>query len=90
MGRKCIAGAWSAMVIEPQTSFTKQYMTSVYSIAGEYKICWQWTQNSTAPIDVMFDSTWIPEFGNLTLPIIGFIVIFAVYRQRLRIRLESS
>jgi predicted RNA-binding Zn-ribbon protein involved in translation (DUF1610 family) len=83
-GRKCVSGTWSNMTIEPQTTFTKQYMTSIYSVSGEFKICWQWTQNTTAPIEVLFDSTMIPEFGDLTLPFIGFFVIFAVCRQRSR------
>jgi hypothetical protein len=84
MGSKCVSGTWSYITIEPQTSYTKQYMTSVYSVSGEFKICWQWTQNVTTPIDVMIDHQEIPELGDLTLPIIGVIVIFAVYRKRSR------
>jgi hypothetical protein len=84
MGSKCVSGTWSYITIQPQTSFTKQYMTSVYSVSGEFKICWQWTQNVTTPIDVMIDHQEIPELGDLTLPIIGVIVIFTVYRKRSR------
>ena len=84
MGSKCVSGTWSYITIEPQTSFTKQYLTSVYSVSGEFKICWQWTQNVSTPIDVMIDHQEIPEFGDLTLPIAGVIVIFAVYRKRSR------
>ena len=84
MGRKCVSGTWSDMTIEPQTSFTKRYLTSIYSVSGEFKIYWQWTQNVTTPIDVLIDHQEIPEFGDLTLPIIGFIVIFAIHRQRSR------
>jgi len=90
MGRKCVSGTWSAMTIEPQTSFTKQYMTSIYSVSGVFKICWQWTQNVTVPIDVMFDNIPIPEFSDLALPMIGFVVTFAVYRQRSRKECKPS
>jgi hypothetical protein len=84
MGSKCVSGTWSYVIIEPQTSFTKQYLTSIYSASGEFKICWQWTQNLTTPIDVIMDHQEIPELGNLTLPILGFILILAVCRQRSR------
>ena len=84
MGSKCVSGTWSYITIEPQTSYTKQYMTSIYSVSGEYKICWQWTQNVTMPIDVMIDHQEISELGDLTLPITGVIVIFALYRKRSR------
>jgi hypothetical protein len=84
IGRICVSGAWSNMTILPQTTFTKQYLTSIYSVSGEYKICWQWTQNTTAPIDVMFDGTMIPEISDLALPLIMTIVVFAVLRRRSR------
>ena len=82
IGKKCVSGTWSWMTIEPQTSYTKLYMTSVYSISGQYKVCWQWTQNTTSQIEVLYDSTWIPEFENFTLPIFGIIAIFAAYRHK--------
>lgn len=84
MGSKCVSGTWSYITIAPQTTFTKQYMTSIYSVSGEFKICWQWTQNVTTPIDVMIDHQEIPELGDLTLPITGVIVMFALYRKRSR------
>jgi len=84
IGRKCVSGTWSNMTIEPQTTFAKQYLTSTYSISGEFKICWQWTQNATAPIEVLFDRTVIPEFSVLTVPLIGSIVILATYARRSR------
>jgi predicted RNA-binding Zn-ribbon protein involved in translation (DUF1610 family) len=84
MGSKCVSGTWSYITIDQQTNFTKQYLTSIYSVSSEDKICWQWTQNLTAPIEVLYDNIPIPEFSHLAMPIIGSIAIFAVYRQRSR------
>jgi uncharacterized membrane protein YgdD (TMEM256/DUF423 family) len=86
MGMRCVSGVWSAITIASQTSFAKQHLTSIYSVSGESNTCWQWSQNTTAPVEVLFDGTMIPEFGDLALPMVGFIVIFAVYRQRSRSR----
>jgi hypothetical protein len=80
MGRMCALGSWSDLVIAPQTSFTKQYMTSIYSAPGVYKIGWQWTQNTTAPIQVLFDSIPIPEFSDLTPLVVVPLVVVAVRR----------
>jgi len=85
MGKKCAAGSWSFMSFT-QSTYTKQFMTSVYSVAGETHICWQWTQNSTLPIQVMFDK--IPEFSDLILPTFGLVMIFAVMWNRRRNRDE--
>ncbi|MBN1677750.1 MAG: zinc ribbon domain-containing protein [Candidatus Thermoplasmatota archaeon] len=84
MARKCISGTWYGIAIEPQTSFTKQYMTSIYSAPGEYKICWQWTQNTTAPIQVLYDSLWVPELGNLASLVALSAMIVVVCRVRPR------
>lgn len=84
IGRMNVSGTWSNITIQPQTNFTKQYLTSVYSISGGSMICWLWTQNTTAPSEVFFDGTPIPELGNLILPTIGLIVIVAVCMQRSR------
>ena len=84
VGRKSVSGAWSEFTITPQTIFAKLFLTSVYSVSGEFKVCWQWTQNATAPIDVMFDGTVVPEFGDLALPIIGLAVLFVISNRRSR------
>jgi len=84
MGSKCVSDAWSYITIQAQTSFTKRYLISIYSVSGEFKISWQWTQNATKPIDVLIDHQEVPEFSDLTLPIIGVIAIFAVTRKRSR------
>ena len=89
VGRLCVSGSWSNLTFESQTTYAKQYLTSIYSVSGEFKICWQWTQNITSPIHVLFDHT-IPEFSDITLPILGFIMILAVYRQRSRGKGEES
>ena len=84
IAKKCVSDTWSNMTIEQQTSYSKQYLTSIYSVSGEYQICWQWTQNTTAPIQVMYDSFWVPEFGDLAPLVVMSIVVFAVYRIRSR------
>jgi hypothetical protein len=79
MGTVLSSGVWTNLTFDVQTTFPKQYLTSSYSAAGVYKICWQWTQNTTVPIDVLLDHQQIPEFGDLVLPLLGMIAIFAVY-----------
>jgi len=69
------SGTWESVDIGTQTSNAKQYLTSIYSAPGPSSICWQWTQNTTSPIDVVFDK--IPEFEQLTLPV-GFMVLAIV------------
>ena len=84
-GRKCVSGTWSKITIEPQTSYSKQYLTSIYSVSGEFKICWQWTQNVTSePKEVLFDGTAIPELSDLALPLVLFVAVFSVYIRRSR------
>jgi hypothetical protein len=84
VAKRNVSGTWNFVDIGTQTSYTKQYLTSVYSVTGAYKICWLWTQNTSAPIQVYFDK--IPEFGNLAYPSLGIIaaVIFAANRHRRR------
>jgi hypothetical protein len=86
MGKVNISGVWSDLILGSQTTYTKMYLTSIYSAPGQFKICWQWTQNVTTPIDVMIDHQEIPEFGDLTLPITGIIVMFGVCMRRWRIK----
>jgi len=90
IGRSCVTGTWSEMTIEHQTTFAKQYLTSAYSVSDEFKLCWQWTQNTTAPIQVLFDSFPIPEFTDLTPLASVSIVILAVYRTRQRKKDDPS
>ncbi len=80
MGRALSAGVWSNMTIETQTNFTKGYLTSVYSAPGLRGIGWEWTQNRTVPIEVMYDTgTAIPEFQNLVLPTLAIALIFIAF-----------
>ena len=78
MGRVFSAGVWSNMTIQTQTNFTKSFLTSIYSAPDMTGICWEWTQNATVPIDVMYDSTAIPEFGGPALTVVGAVMIFLV------------
>lgn len=83
MIKKCVSGTWSDVTLEPQTSYPKQFLTSVYSISGQYMICWQWTQNTTGSVQVVFDRI-IPEFSDVALPVMFMMVLVAVYRSRAR------
>jgi hypothetical protein len=85
MGSMCVSGTWSYITFEPQTNFTKQYLTSVYSASSGSMICWQWTQNTTTPFNVVFDTTQIPEFGILplvTIVLLATIVLTGASRRK--------
>jgi hypothetical protein len=84
MGRKGVAGTWSNLTFGSQTTYAKQYLNSIYSVAGESKICWQWTQNTSSPIQVMFDTN-IPEFSGLVLPPL-FVCAVIIFVRRIRRR----
>ena len=77
-----VSGSWSFVTIGEQTSHTKQHLSAIYSVSGEGNICWQWTQNTTGTIEVMFDK--IPEFEDLALPVLTIIVVFALISRRRR------
>jgi hypothetical protein len=80
-GRLYSSGSWTNLTFESQSTYAKYYLNSIYSVSGEYKVAWQWTQNTTSTVQVLFDHK-IPEFSDIVLPIMGFMVIFVVYRQR--------
>ena len=82
MGRKCVSGTWSNLTVGSETSYSKQHLTSIYSASGEIRMCWQWTQNTTGTIHVMFDM--IPEFSDFVLPLIFIAVVCAISRWRVR------
>ena len=81
MGRKCISGTWSNLTLTGDSTYTKQYLTSIYAGPDQYHICWEWTQNTTATIHVMFDKI-IPEFQDLVGPVFFTAVLFIVLRRR--------
>jgi hypothetical protein len=74
--KKNVSGSWSEVSLGSQTSDTKQYLTSVYSVSGEGNICWQWTQNTSSPIHVVFDK--IPEFDDIVIPVFLIIIVFVM------------
>jgi len=83
VGKKNVSGTWTALTLPGQTAFAKQHLNSIYSAPGEQYVCWQWTQNTTAPdIDVLFDK--IPEFKTVILPVLflTLLVVFGVRRRR--------
>jgi hypothetical protein len=86
MGRVCSSGTWSNMTLNSDTSYAKQYLTSIYNVSSEFDVCWQWTQNTSSPIHVLFDKVVIPEFGDVVLPMMCVLVIVAMSRIRRRAR----
>jgi hypothetical protein len=85
-GKRNVSGTWSLLAFDPQTADQKQYLTSVYSAPAEWYICWQWTQNNTAPIQVIFDK--IPELSDLVLPVLFVLVLCVAVSRRARARPE--
>ena len=77
--------SWSFVTLGGQNSNEKHYLTSIYSVSGESYICWQWTQNTTGNIEVIFDV--IPEFEDVLAPILIMIAIFFVGMRKRRHRL---
>jgi len=81
IGKKNVSGTWTALTIT-QNTYVKQYLTSIYSVSGEQFICWQWTQNTTAPIQVVFDK--LPEFSHVVVPIVFMMSFFVIITGRAR------
>jgi hypothetical protein len=67
IGKKNVGGTWSSLTLAGQTTDVKQHLTSIYSAPMECYICWQWTQNTTAPIQLHFDK--LPEFNTVIVPV---------------------
>jgi len=74
---------WSFVDIGTQSSYSKSYLTSVYAVSGQNNICYMWTQNTSSPIEVMFDK--IPEFEDILIPIC-FMILAVVSLSRSRTR----
>jgi predicted RNA-binding Zn-ribbon protein involved in translation (DUF1610 family) len=83
MGKQYSGGSWTNLTFEQQNSYPKQHLTSVYSAPGQYTICWQWTQNTSSPIHVIFDHK-IPEFGQMTYPVLLLIALVPVMWRKTR------
>jgi len=84
-GTKYSGGSWTSLTLDSESSYTKQYLTSIYSVSGASKICLLWTQNTTSPIAVMFDT--IPEFGSALFPILfSALAVVLVAHAKLRRR----
>lgn len=77
---KNTTGTWTALSLSSDTTYAKQYLTSVYSAPNEQFIAWQWTQNTTGTIEVQFDK--IPEFQQVALPVFVMMGLFAVVYRR--------
>jgi hypothetical protein len=77
-----VSGTWSELTLSGQTTYTKQYLSSIYSGPGEQYVCWQWTQNTTSPMEVQFDK--IPEFPGIAMPVLVVVALFVVVNARSR------
>jgi predicted RNA-binding Zn-ribbon protein involved in translation (DUF1610 family) len=84
MGKKNSGGSWNSLTISNPDTYPKNHLTSIYSVSSESQICWQWTQNTTGNIEVVFDS--IPEFGDLMVPLLMIMAIFYIGMRRRRAR----
>ena len=85
MGKtKSGGGSWTSLSFGSQTSYTKHYLTSIYSASSESYICWLWTQNTTGTIEVFFDV--IPEFDDIIVPVLTMLAVFIVFLGRRRSR----
>ena len=83
-----VSGAWSVLTLNAQTADAKAHLTSIYSAPSPFLICYMWTQNTTAPIQVVFDR--IPEFSDAALPVVGMVavLVFAIGPMRRKKQLE--
>ena len=82
--KKNVSGTWSFVDLDVDTSYTKQFLTSIYSAPGEEYICWQWTQNTSSDIEVIFDV--IPEFQDVLVPVFVMMAIFIIALRRRRLK----
>jgi hypothetical protein len=80
MGKVNVSGVWTSLDFGTQTADYKYHLNSVYSVSGESYVCFQWTQNQTGTIDVIMDK--IPEFGEVVVPVLFMMLVFAVYVRR--------
>jgi hypothetical protein len=88
VAKKNTTGTWTSYSLTSDTTYVKQFLTSIYSAPSENNICWQWTQNTTAVIEVQFDG--IPEFKEVFVPVFVMMCIFTVSYRRIRAREESD
>jgi hypothetical protein len=82
--KRNVSGTWSAITLNAQTANAKAYLTSIYWAPWATLICYQWTQNTTAPIHVVFDR--IPEFSDGALPALGIIAVVVLMVKPMRRR----
>jgi len=85
--KRNVSGTWQSVTLPAQTANPKYYLTSIYSAPADCFICWQWTQNSSAPIQIIFDK--IPEFDTVLVPafLLMVFVVAIAGRSRRRSRL---
>jgi hypothetical protein len=86
--KKNVSGTWTSVPLAGDTSYVKQYLTSIYSAPNEQLISWQWTQNTIPTTELLFDK--IPEFSEIVLPVLGMMVLFIIVRRRAREKRKDS
>jgi len=86
MAKKNESGTWSWLATSSDTTSSKEHLTSIYSVTGSLLVCWQWTQNTngTGTLQTVFDK--IPEFGDISLPVISILIVLFVAGERTRAR----
>lgn len=82
MGKKKSGGSWSALTISNPDAYPKAHLTSVYEASSATSICWQWTQNVSGSVEVIFDV--IPEFTDMVVPVFVIMAVFFALSRRRR------
>ncbi|MFQ5883475.1 MAG: hypothetical protein ACE5IO_00070, partial [Thermoplasmata archaeon] len=65
----------------------KDWLTSVYEVDSVLRICWEWTNGTSSPYQVRFETS-IPEFEDVVLPV--FFVAILVFADRHKRRVKKS
>ncbi|MFQ6128094.1 MAG: ATPase domain-containing protein [Thermoplasmata archaeon] len=63
----------------------KDWLTSVYEVDSVLKICWEWTNGTTSPYQVRFE-TGIPEFEDVIAPVFFLAILALMVRRKRRER----
>ena len=86
MAKKNESGSWTFIPTGSDTTSSKAYLTSVYSVTGSSLVCWQWTENTngTGTLRIVFEK--IPEFGEIAPTVFGVMIILVLVEHRGRAR----
>jgi hypothetical protein len=73
--------SWSTISSIEINTNEKDWLTSIYNVSSGANVCLEWTQGTSSPYDVRFE-TIIPEFSDAIIPIIGLLVYFIIFRKK--------